>query len=412
MGECAMGRPRTPIGSEGRVTLTYQELTDDGRWATTTPPQRATKPKATARWRARVKYRDKDNVLRDVERLADTKSAAEGALKAALADRRTPRKGDTLTADTTLGRAGALWLEQVERRDSGLADRTRRQYRVMFTLHVQPSPLADVPIRDLTVGTVRKFLQGIADEHGAGAAKSVRSVVSNVLTMALHDDVLDVNVAKMVRAPQPQVPIVREVGERRAKVLDAAGVDRAERDTTRAFTREERDALVTLVRSDDWARRVDVADLIAFLAGTGVRINEALGVEREDVNLDAGTVHVRGTKTKTSDRVLSLAPWLVAILRERAERTDLPASVYLFPGTRAGNRRDNSNADKRVRTLLDRAGYTWATSHTFRHTVPTLLADSGMNIASIADYLGHADTAMTARYLGRGRSTAEAAALL
>jgi integrase len=44
----------------------------------------------------------------------------------------------------------------------------------------------------------------------------------------------------------------------------------------------------------------------------------------------------------------------------------------------------------------------WATPHTFRRTVATLLHEAGVPISRIADQLGHADSAMTASVsLGR-----------
>jgi len=55
----------------------------------------------------------------------------------------------------------------------------------------------------------------------------------------------------------------------------------------------------------------------------------------------------------------------------------------------------------------------WATPHTFRRTVATLLDEAGLPIALAANQLGHSDPAMTARvYLGRKASTAAAAAVL
>jgi integrase len=52
--------------------------------------------------------------------------------------------------------------------------------------------------------------------------------------------------------------------------------------------------------------------------------------------------------------------------------------------------------------VLDGAGMSWAVPHTFRRTVASLLHEAGVPIVRIADQLGHADPAMTARvYLGR-----------
>lgn len=403
-----MARPRTAVGTEGRITLTGQVLVDDGkRWATAPP---GTRPQ---RWRARAKHRDRDGKLREVERIATTRGKAETALKAALADRKAPRRGDSLHADMPLGQASALWLEQVERKDSGLSERTRRHYRDMLDRYLPGTPLASLTLRQVSVSAVRTFLQDIADSKGAGAAKSVRSILSGILTMAVQDDVLDTNVARQVRAPHPQVEAVRAPGRQRTRVLSEAGEEYAERDTRRAFTRAERDGLVAFARSDAWAQGRDVADLVAFLAALGPRIAEALAVTWDDVDLDKGTVHLRGTKTRASNRTLAMPPWLTDTLRVRQGRDDRAPSVFVFGAPRAGTMRDARNVARYLRTVLDRAGYAWATPHAFRRTVATLIVDGGLSVALAADVLGHADPSMTARvYLGRGGDTASAAALL
>lgn len=403
-----VGRPRTAVGTEGRISLTGQVLADDGkRWVnapTGTRPQR---------WRARAKHRDRDGQLREVERFAPTKGKAETALKAALADRKAPRRGDNLHADMPLGQASGLWLAQVERNDSGLSERTRRHYRDMLTRYLPGTPLASLTLRQVSVSAVRTFLQDIADTKGAGAAKSVRSILSGILTMAVQDDVLDTNVARQVRAPRPQVEVIREPGRQRTRVLSEAGEGYAERDTRRAFTRAERDGLVEFARSDLWAQDRDVADLVAFLAALGPRIAEALAVTWDDVDLDKGTVHLRGTKTKASNRTLAMPPWLTETLLARQRRDDRASSMFVFGAPRAGTKRDARNVARHLRTVLDRAGFPWATPHAFRRTVATLIVDGGLSVALAADVLGHADPSMTARvYLGRGGDTASAAALL
>lgn len=63
--------------------------------------------------------------------------------------------------------------------------------------------------------------------------------------------------------------------------------------------------------------------------------------------------------------------------------------------------------------MLDRIGYGWVTSHTFRKTVATRLDEASMSARQIADHLGHARPSMTLDvYLGRRRSVNRAAAIV
>ncbi len=59
---------------------------------------------------------------------------------------------------------------------------------------------------------VRTFLEGVADNHGSGAAKTARSVLSGILTMAVEDGVPPLNAARQVRPPKATTPKVNEMG--------------------------------------------------------------------------------------------------------------------------------------------------------------------------------------------------------
>ena len=88
--------------------------------------------------------------------------------------------------------------------------------------------------------------------------------------------------------------------------------------------------------------------------------------------------------------------------------------VFPSPGTTdRSKRRDRRNVSRELRTVLDDAGCTWATPHTFRRTVATMLDEAGLPLALAANVLGHADPSMTARvYLGRKGDLSAAAAVL
>ncbi len=57
--------------------------------------------------------------------------------------------------------------------------------------------------------------------------------------------------------------------------------------------------------------------------------------------------------------------------------------------------RDPNNTSGDLRQALDRAGFPWATSHTFRRTVATRLDDAGLSARQIADHLGRSRPSLT-----------------
>ncbi|HEV7871571.1 MAG TPA: tyrosine-type recombinase/integrase [Modestobacter sp.] len=142
------------------------------------------------------------------------------------------------------------------------------------------------------------------------------------------------------------------------------------------------------------------------------RVQRARSRPPADIDLGAGTVHVRGTKTKHSDRVLHLPVWLVEALEKRAV-LGIPLSGFVFASTRTAGRRDRRNTARHLRDIFDRGGFPWATPHSLRRTVATLMDEAGLPLALTADQLGHADPSMTARvYLGRKGDMSRAAGVL
>lgn len=109
-------------------------------------------------------------------------------------------------------------------------------------------------------------------------------------------------------------------------------------------------------------KRAAVADLVAFLAGTGVRIDEGRRLRWDQVDLERGRAYIRGTKSESSDRWLSLPEWLVAHLSARANRHGTRG--YVFPSPAHLNKPDRlwdqSNSAKAVRAALDSAGLSGA----------------------------------------------------
>ena len=321
-------------------------------------------------------------------------------MKAALAERSTPSKvSGLLRAEMSVERAGEWWLDQVDRPDSELSERTRFVYRDAWSRYVVGSSITGLSLREVnSVPVIERWLQTTADKFGTGGAKTARTVLSSVLGRAVRYGVLPFNATRDVRPAKAK--------------LTRRGTDR---DTTRAFTRAERDAVLVVADEHERAQHLDVTDVMFLLAGTGVRIGEALAQRWDDVDLDAGTVYVRGTKSASSKRLLSMPSWLVERLSARAER--LGRGGLVFPSPRAGmdphSPRDRRNVDRIVREVLDEAGHPWATSHTFRRTVASLLDAAGMPIALAANQLGHSDAAMTARvYLGRKGDNSAAAGVL
>jgi integrase len=353
-------------------------------------------------YRAIAHYRDY-GVTRQVERTGRSKAAATNRLRIALKERSGVGSAGNLQADQRFAVAAELWLRrfeglvQEERRSPGSLETYRRQVR----LHVLPA-LGELRLAEVTTPVVDKFVSRIKADIGASTARTCRSVVSGVMGLAVRYGALSANP-------------VREVDR----------VEGTPKKEPRALTEAERAELFAQLQADEVAVRKDLPDLVSFMLATGVRIGEALAVLWCEVDLGAGTVHItstiirvtgvglirKPTKSRAGQRILSLPPWAVAILRRRyADNPYFDRPV--FPDT-LGGFRDPSNTRRDIRDARGTEGLSWVTSHNFRKTTATILDDAGLSPRAVADQLGHARPSMTQDvYLGRKVVNPAAAAAL
>jgi integrase/recombinase XerD len=155
--------------------------------------------------------------------------------------------------------------------------------------------------------------------------------------------------------------------------------------------------------------------LIGLLAATGLRIGEAMRLDRDDVDWDAGVLYVRDSKFGKSREVLVHASTIDA-LRAYSQRRDQlcahPSAPSLFISTR-GTRLLHTAIYPAFRQLLGQAGIEKRSPgcrprvHGLRHSfaVSTLLrwyrdgGDVEARIPLLSTYMGHIDPAATYWYL-------------
>jgi integrase len=364
---------------------------------------------------ARGYYNNADGKRCEVTASGRTGAAARRALQGKVNAARDDFRGgdEILSYDTKLTKAADVWLDWKGRqtvKGKTLNAQTLYDYEGYVRRCIVGSALADLPLaRANDVSRVESWLTKIADERGETAAKQARKVLGGVLQLAERRGAIPASVMHRVQMPGAKTGTA---GDRKCVTEDCDyKCGQRHLDTRRAFTTEE----VSAVMAQAEASAADVADLVAFLFGTGARISEALHcVSWVDVDFDAQTVRVRGTKTSNADRVLSLSGELTERLRQRAAlhgTKGLVFGVTRYAG-KAGQPRDRNNVCKSLRLVFGKAGVKWAGTHTFRRTVATWLDAAGAPLAEIANQLGHGDTNVTATYLGRTTTPTRAAVVM
>lgn len=153
---------------------------------------------------------------------------------------------------------------------------------------------------------------------------------------------------------------------------------------------------VTVAGLSDAQRARDRA-ILQCLWSCGVRRAELVGLDLNDVDLDGRVLRVvkgKGNKDRYVPMTPEAADALRAYLNVRP-RVSVPA---FFVGR--GDRRLSAPAVyKIVRTYMTLAGITeYASPHTWRHTVATMMRERGADLLFLKEFLGHESTATTEIY--------------
>lgn len=154
--------------------------------------------------------------------------------------------------------------------------------------------------------------------------------------------------------------------------------------------------------NDDWIGKRDAA-LLLLLYGAGLRIGEALGLNRDNIGSDPTALRqlvVTGKGNK--QRLVPILPIIAAALADylRACPHRLGPNAPLFVGLR-GKRLQPALFRRHVQALRQLLGLPEsATPHALRHSFATHLLTDGADLRTIQELLGHASLSTTQGYTG------------
>lgn len=136
--------------------------------------------------------------------------------------------------------------------------------------------------------------------------------------------------------------------------------------------------------------------VLELLYSSGLRRSEVSGLNIGDVDFMGGTVRVFGKGSR--ERIVPVGTVALGRLRDYLKtRPAAPAGAPLFLNGRGGRL-----SDQGVAWLLKRwaraAGFKPVTPHVFRHSFATHLLDSGCDLRSVQEMLGHKNLATTQIY--------------
>ena len=167
------------------------------------------------------------------------------------------------------------------------------------------------------------------------------------------------------------------------------------------------EALIATTSGPEPADRRDRA-LLEFLYGTGARVSEAVGLDIDDLDLEAGLVRLHGKGDK--QRVVPLGSYASAslgeylavarpLLAEAGSRSNSGSGPAVFLNAR-GRRLSRQGAWGRLQRAATAAGLPAGSisPHTLRHSFATHLLDGGADVRVVQELLGHASVSTTQIY--------------
>jgi integrase len=298
-----------------------------------------------------------------------TRAEANRRLRDAMAE---SSRDDAAAASPTLTWWAERWLDTVVHR---IRPATFRSYQRVIRRHVIPA-LGSWPLADLRPSNVERWTADLAER---GLKPSTVATSRRILAACLNDAEADGkaprNAARLAHAPRVE-------GTTRRRTLTAA----------------EARALLGLARDD-----ADAGLLVTLALGTGARVGELLALDWSDVDLDAGTVSIHGsrsrsglgpTKSRRGVRMVTLPPFAIDALTAQDRRggpvVATAEGLPLIP----------ERAGERWRRLRERAGLDGLRFHDLRGTYATLALAAGIPPKALADVLGHDPAVLLRTYAG------------
>ncbi len=277
------------------------------------------------------------------------------------------------------------WLEA--KRIEGLSDRTYEDYKWALTHHLLPF-FKDYRLSQITVRDIDTYKTGKAGE-GVLSANTINKTITRlaqILELAVEYGHLPANPARgrrrRLKSTRPARGFVQP--EQLPALLDATG------------------GKTPLLEGRG-------RPLLAALAGAGLRIGEALALDRQDVNLARGTLTIRQSKTHAGVRVVDLTPALREELALWLDKCKYKAPTDPAFPTLKGKRDNRQNVRRRLLVpAIERANIKLAELkleqipnnvglHGLRRTFASLRFAVGDDPVYTAAQLGHEDPNFTIR---------------
>lgn len=258
------------------------------------------------------------------------------------------------------------WSEQwLEHRD--VAESTRLTDRQRINSHVLPQ-WGNTALSDIKRADVKRWMTELKKNHAPNTVNRIVGILNTSLKEAVDQELISVNPAQGVRL---------SVGEVTHE---------------RFLTKTELDEVCSHL-SPEWAR------LARFLAYTGLRWGEAVGLQAKRVDRERGMILVAEV---WDDKAQTMKPY-----PKGKRRRSVPCPEWVIDGLRdtdpvlpspRGKRPQIRNFRRALDDAADAAKVERFRVHDLRHTYSSWLVQAGVPLEEVRKLLGHTSVQTTQRY--------------
>lgn len=302
---------------------------------------------------------------------------------------------NTKKTTVTLSEYMSNWLDLYKR--PTLKPSSYDRIENTFRYQIKPE-LGMIQMQALSSDHIQKFLNGLKDDgFSYSSIKKAHDCLNACLNHATISDVIQKNPMMLVKMPPKSSFNSKEI---------------------RWFSVKEVNAIVEeCARKHSTGAPVYIyADVFILMLNTGLRMGEAVGLEKVDWDQDQNTLHIRRnvqtvklrdkdgnaiggmtlscntTKTYSGDRILPLNKNATEALRRLCG--DHPNSKYVVCG-KDGNQIPPERIERTFYRLLDNVGIKRTGVHSLRHTFASTLFGNGVDVKTVSSLLGHASIQIT-----------------
>jgi integrase len=279
------------------------------------------------------------------------------------------------------------WVERYRGQGRrGFRDQTREEYRRLIRTYAHCYFSARLKLVDVSPYLLGRFVDWLCDEEVQGRRLSDKTIANIVIPLrtALKTAVRE----GLVRHnPSQGLALPHREG------------DPDDEDDVRVFSRVQLAAV--LAAAPDEHRL-----LLELLAGCGLRISEALALQRRHFRVDDGPpevlvrrAYVKGRivppKSKHGRRAILLPPSIAGQVRIRLDAEPGEQADLFFTSDDGGFLDADALRRRMLKPLVEEAGAGWAAFHAFRHTFASIHLSEGTDLVAVSRALGHHSAAFT-----------------